>query len=112
DNRVAHGRGPTSFVIYGELHHRIGALVPNKEHEASYAQLYIYKPGVSLNTRHKRNLYLNREVLKIFHDTLARCNPFSEFYHHAYEVLEDATGNNKNFNVPVYLHYSVLTDHC
>ncbi|KAF6176428.1 hypothetical protein GIB67_020159 [Kingdonia uniflora] len=30
DNQVAHGRGQTSFVIHGELHHRIGALVPNE----------------------------------------------------------------------------------
>ncbi|KAF6172120.1 hypothetical protein GIB67_029538 [Kingdonia uniflora] len=37
DNRVAHERGPTSFVIHGELYHRIGALVPNMEQEASYA---------------------------------------------------------------------------
>ncbi|KAF6150198.1 hypothetical protein GIB67_023153 [Kingdonia uniflora] len=31
DNRVARGRGPTSFVIHGELQHRIGAVVPNEE---------------------------------------------------------------------------------
>ncbi|KAF6161706.1 hypothetical protein GIB67_029150 [Kingdonia uniflora] len=94
DNQVAHGRGQTSFVIHGELHHRIGALVPNEEQEASYAQLYIYNPGASLNTHHKRNPYLNRDVLKVIQDTLVRCNPFSEFYHHAYEILEDAVGDN------------------
>ncbi|KAF6135227.1 hypothetical protein GIB67_035298 [Kingdonia uniflora] len=70
DNRVAHGRGPTSFTINGELHHRIGALVPNEEHEASYAQLYIYNPGSSLNTRHKRNPHLNKDVLKVIQDAL------------------------------------------
>ncbi|KAF6138050.1 hypothetical protein GIB67_042955 [Kingdonia uniflora] len=99
DDRVPHGRGPSSFVIHRELHHRIGALVPNEEREASYAQLYIYNHGASLNTHHKRNPRLNRG------------NPFSELYRHAYEVLEDAVGDNDNFNVPAYLHYSVSTDH-
>ncbi|KAF6175137.1 hypothetical protein GIB67_022818, partial [Kingdonia uniflora] len=111
DNRVAHGRGPTSFVIHNELYHRIGILVPNEEYEESYAQLYVYNPGVSLNTRHKRDPHLNRDVLKVIQDTLVQCNPFSEFYRHAYEVLQDAAGNNENFNVPAYLHYSISTDH-
>ncbi|KAF6146293.1 hypothetical protein GIB67_008177 [Kingdonia uniflora] len=111
ENRVVHGRGPTSFVIHGELHHRLGALVSNEEQEASYAQLYIYNPGVSLNTYYKRIPHLNKDVLKVIQYTLVRCNPFSEFYRHAYEVLEDDTGDNENFNVPAYLHYSVLTDH-
>ncbi|KAF6141076.1 hypothetical protein GIB67_006521 [Kingdonia uniflora] len=65
DDGVAHRRGPSSFIIYGELHHRIGALVPNEDEEVSYAQLYIYNPGVALNTSHKRNSYLNRYVLKV-----------------------------------------------
>ncbi|KAF6167543.1 hypothetical protein GIB67_031744 [Kingdonia uniflora] len=99
DDRVPHGRGPSSFVIHGELHHRIGALVPNKEQEASYAQLYIYNPSTSINTHHKRNLRLNKG------------NLFSKLYRHGYEVLEDAADDNDNFNVPAYLHYSVSTDH-
>ncbi|KAF6169397.1 hypothetical protein GIB67_002884, partial [Kingdonia uniflora] len=89
----------------------IGALVPNEEQKASYTQLYIYNPGTSLNTRHKRNPHLNRDMQNVIQYTLARCNPFSKFYRYAYEVLEDATGNNKNFNVPACLHYSVSIDH-
>ncbi|KAF6143220.1 hypothetical protein GIB67_035634 [Kingdonia uniflora] len=111
DNQLAHGRGPTSFVIHSELHHRIGVLVPNEEHEASYAQLYVYNPGASLNTHHKRNLHLNKDVLKVIQGTLVRCKLFNEFYRHAYEELQDAAGDNVNLNVPAYLHYSVSTDH-
>ncbi|KAF6163579.1 hypothetical protein GIB67_022144 [Kingdonia uniflora] len=70
DDRVSHGQGPSSFVIHRELHHRIGALVPNEEQEASYVQLYIYNPGASLNTCHKRNPCLNRDVLKVIQGTL------------------------------------------
>ena len=28
DPRVLNGTGPESFIIHGELHHRIGALIP------------------------------------------------------------------------------------
>ncbi|KAF6140498.1 hypothetical protein GIB67_031141 [Kingdonia uniflora] len=70
DNRVAHELGPTSFAIHGELHNRIGALTLNEEQEAFYAQLYIYNPRASLNTHHKRNPHLNRDVLKVIQDTL------------------------------------------
>ncbi|KAF6159666.1 hypothetical protein GIB67_029924 [Kingdonia uniflora] len=111
DDRVVHGRGPSSFVIHGELHYRIGALTPNHQHDASYAQLYIYNPGAALNTRHKRNPHLNRYVLQVIQDTLVRSNPFCELYCHAYEILEDAAGEDEEFNVPAYLHYSVSTDH-
>ncbi|KAF6143420.1 hypothetical protein GIB67_029589 [Kingdonia uniflora] len=111
DNHVAHRRGPYSFVIHGELHHRIYALVPNEEQEASYAQLYIYNPSTSLNTCHKRNPHLNRDVLKVIQDTLVRCNPVSELYLHAYGVLEDTIDDNENFNVSAYLYYSVSIYH-
>ncbi|KAF6153052.1 hypothetical protein GIB67_034774 [Kingdonia uniflora] len=49
DDQVGHGRGPSSFVIHGELHHQICALTPNHEQHASYAQLYIYNPDTTLN---------------------------------------------------------------
>ncbi|KAF6164067.1 hypothetical protein GIB67_017651, partial [Kingdonia uniflora] len=53
----------------------------------------------------------NDNINEVDEGTLVRCNPFSELYRHAYEVLEDAAGDNDNFNVPAYLHYSVSTDH-
>ncbi|KAF6149779.1 hypothetical protein GIB67_017512 [Kingdonia uniflora] len=111
DDRVVHRRGTSSFVIHGELHHRISSLIPNHEQDASYAQLYIYNPGAALDTCHKRNPRLNRYVFQVIQATLVRNNPFCELYRHAYEVLEDAASGDEEFNVPAYLHYSVSTDH-
>ncbi|KAF6138069.1 hypothetical protein GIB67_033483 [Kingdonia uniflora] len=111
DDRVVHRRGPSSFVIHGELHHRIGSLTPNHEQDASYTQLYICNPGIALNTYHKRNTHLNRYILQIIEDTLVRSNPFSELYRHAYEVLKDPGDEDEEFNVPAYLHYSISTEH-
>ncbi|KAF6167555.1 hypothetical protein GIB67_031756 [Kingdonia uniflora] len=102
DDRVIPGRGPFSFAIYGELYHRIGALLPNQGHEVMYAQLYIYNPGTTLHTRQRGNPHLRRDVLKIIEDTLLQSNLFCDLYHRAYEVLEDAVGEDENFNVPAY----------
>ncbi|GFZ19875.1 hypothetical protein Acr_28g0005800 [Actinidia rufa] len=49
DPRILAGRGPRSFTIHGELHHRTGALLPQPGHEGTYAQLYIYDPDSTLN---------------------------------------------------------------
>ncbi|KAF6137335.1 hypothetical protein GIB67_036372 [Kingdonia uniflora] len=53
-----------------------------------YAQLYIYNPGVALDTRHKRNPRLNRNVLQTIENTMQQNNPFCELYQCAIEVLE------------------------
>ncbi|KAF6173574.1 hypothetical protein GIB67_022933 [Kingdonia uniflora] len=59
-----------------------------------YAQLYIYNPGASLHTCQRRNPHLRRDVLNIIEDTLLQSNLFCELYYHAYEVLEDAAGED------------------
>ncbi|KAF6171342.1 hypothetical protein GIB67_020409 [Kingdonia uniflora] len=99
DDRIVRGRGPSPFVIHEVLHHRIGALLPNQDEDAMYAQLYIYNLRAALDTRYKTNPRLNRN------------NPFYELYQCAFEVLEAAAGGDENFNVPAYLHYDNSTDH-
>ncbi|KAF6164308.1 hypothetical protein GIB67_010278, partial [Kingdonia uniflora] len=74
-------------------------------------KLYIYNPGAALHTIQRKNPHLRRDVLKIIEDTLLQSNPLCELYQHAYEVLEDAAGESKFFNVPTYLHYIALTYH-
>ncbi|KAF6164220.1 hypothetical protein GIB67_010190, partial [Kingdonia uniflora] len=55
DDRILNGRGPKSFSIYGELKHRVGALLPDLGKQAAYAQLYIYDYTSKLNARVSRN---------------------------------------------------------
>ena len=64
DDRVLHGRGPTSFTIHGELRHRTGALEPPHGQDPSYAQLYIHDPDYALNCRSRRNPQLRNDVLR------------------------------------------------
>ncbi|KAF6166084.1 hypothetical protein GIB67_023794 [Kingdonia uniflora] len=53
-DRIVRGREPSPFVIYGVLYRRIGVLLQNQGEDAMYAQLYIYNPGVALDTCHKK----------------------------------------------------------
>ncbi|KAF6143466.1 hypothetical protein GIB67_029635 [Kingdonia uniflora] len=76
-----------------------------------YAQLYIYNPGAALDTRHKRNPRLNRNVLQTIENTIQQNNLFCELYQRAFEVLEVVSGGDENFNVPAYFHYDNSTDH-
>ncbi|KAF6139880.1 hypothetical protein GIB67_009727 [Kingdonia uniflora] len=77
-----------------------------------YAQPYICNPNAALHTCQRRIPHLRRDVLKIIKDTLLQSNPFCELYYRAYEVLEGATGEDENFNLPAYLYCSASTGHC
>ncbi|KAF6176909.1 hypothetical protein GIB67_030592 [Kingdonia uniflora] len=50
-NQVINGRGTLPFSINGELRHRSGALLPDQDKRACYAQLYIYDSSEALNER-------------------------------------------------------------
>src|SRR5882724_2664761 len=39
------GGGPYALCLMEELHHRLGALLPNDNRPPSYAQLYLYDPA-------------------------------------------------------------------
>ncbi|KAF6160384.1 hypothetical protein GIB67_019153 [Kingdonia uniflora] len=111
DDQILNGRGPKPFSIYGELKHRVGALLPDLGKQAAYAQLYIYDSASVLNARISRNPQLNTNVLKIIQDNLMEYNPFVRIYRQAYEVLNDAySADNQNVNVYAHLHYSSRTD--
>ncbi|KAF6157208.1 hypothetical protein GIB67_041669 [Kingdonia uniflora] len=90
DVQILNGRGPKTFSIYGEIKHRVRALLPDLGKPAAYAQLYIYDYALALNTRVSRNPQLNTDVLKIIQDNLLKYNPFVRIYRQAYEVLNDA----------------------
>ncbi|KAF6138566.1 hypothetical protein GIB67_032460 [Kingdonia uniflora] len=89
DDRILNGRGPKPFSIYGELKHRVGALLPDLGKQVAYAQLYFYDSTSALKACVSRNPQLNTDVLKIIQDNLMEYNPFVQIYRQAYEVLND-----------------------
>ncbi|KAF6162866.1 hypothetical protein GIB67_021015 [Kingdonia uniflora] len=76
DDRILSGRGPKLFAIYGELKHRVGALLPDLGKQTAYAQPYIYDSASALNARVTRSPQLNTDILKIIQDNLMEYNPF------------------------------------
>ncbi|KAG5529311.1 hypothetical protein RHGRI_029871 [Rhododendron griersonianum] len=105
---VLNGRGPTSFIIHGELQHRTSSLLPQQGQDASYAQLYIYDPTSTLNTRTRRNPQLRRDVLQTIQECLLQVNPFVEKFIQAHALLTQLAETGQN--LPAHLHYCASTD--
>ncbi|KIM40031.1 hypothetical protein M413DRAFT_29163, partial [Hebeloma cylindrosporum] len=87
DHSVNHGRGPPVFRIFGELHHRSGALAPIGSRPASYAQLYIYEPRAALDVRMAQNAGLDRAVMDGLQTMLSQHHQYVPVYRHAFEIL-------------------------
>jgi hypothetical protein len=57
------GSGPYSFRLHGDLHHKMGTLLPHDGAQPSYAQLYINDPQAALDARNSRNPNLNPMIM-------------------------------------------------
>jgi hypothetical protein len=53
DNLMNDGRGPPVFKISGQVHHRIGSLLPTDDTSPKYIQLYIYDTANEVKNRIK-----------------------------------------------------------
>lgn len=51
DNSVNDGRGPPLFKICGQVHHRIGSLLPPDGSSPKFIQLYIYDTANEIQNR-------------------------------------------------------------
>ncbi len=63
DEAVTNSSGPYSFRISGELHHRMGSLLPGENQKMSYAQLYIHDPMEALEMCNHHNPNLKPEIM-------------------------------------------------
>jgi hypothetical protein len=53
DNLMNDGCGPPVFKISGQVHHRIGSLLPTDDTSPKYIQLYIYDTANEVKNRIK-----------------------------------------------------------
>jgi hypothetical protein len=63
DQAILNSTGPYFFCIHGQLHNNMRSLLPENDHPASYAQLYIHDPDTALATRNGRNPNLNLVIM-------------------------------------------------
>lgn len=97
--RELKGKGPPSFTIHGELRHRTGTLLPEKEDHVTYSQLYIYDPSAALSKPKKDNPMLDEEVLKIIQEVLLKNNAFVQKYKQAYDILKEVPSTENDVYV-------------
>ena len=107
DQSLLDGSGPYVLKLYGELYHNHGALIPNENRDASYAQLYIYDSQMTLNQRMNRNQSLDRDTMSHLQDMLLEHNTFVPLYRQAAERLRD---QGVSLDVQVRLTYHPPSD--
>jgi hypothetical protein len=96
DNSVNNGRGPPVFKISGQVHHRIGSLLPPDDGPPKFIQLYIYDTTNEvinrlkcLNADDAPNRSLDPSVVDGLMKMLDQHNPFVKKFRIARERLKD-----------------------
>ena len=85
NNHAIQGSGSASLYVHGALHHCMGALIPAKGVQPSYAQLYIYDPQEPNEKHIQYNPLLNPGILLDLFTTLSILHPYAKVYKQAYE---------------------------
>ncbi|KIJ61178.1 hypothetical protein HYDPIDRAFT_97011 [Hydnomerulius pinastri MD-312] len=101
DNAVNNGCGPYVYKIHGEVHHRIGSLLPTGDNAPVFGQLYIYDPAVALTSRMQRNQNLNQQTMANIQDVLYWHHPGVQVYVQARELSRDIPAE-QNFRIGLY----------
>jgi hypothetical protein len=87
DKSLLNGGGPYALCLMGELHHRLGALLPAENTTPSYAQLYIYDPAEARDFRMARNPGLDATTMSDLQDMMLEHNPFVHQFKQAQEIM-------------------------
>jgi hypothetical protein len=98
-------RGGWIFRILGQLSHYSGALLPPEGCPPSYAQLYLYDPGIALRQRLQRNPNLRQDTMTLLQNLLTASHPYAAIYKHAHEVLA-AAGDVPNATVTLRVSHT------
>ncbi len=109
DEAITNSSGPYCFRVSGELHHRMGSLLPEEGGKLSYAQLYIHDPVEALHMRNRRNPNLNPEIMSQLQDLMQDVNPYVALYCHAYLIMKEKP-HEEYPNIEVRLHVGDGTD--
>jgi hypothetical protein len=89
--------GPPIFRIQGELHHRVGLLLPSAGQPPIYAQLYVHEPRDSLLLRVHNNTNLRHDTTAKIQQVPLSHHQYAPIYKHTFQIvaqytdIEDAT---------------------
>jgi hypothetical protein len=101
DNTMNDGRGPPLFKICGQVHHRIGSLLPSDGSSPKYLQLYIYDTANEVQNRLKclnsNNMtaeVLDPSIIEELMKMLDECNPFAKTFRMARDRMAEYGDEN------------------
>jgi hypothetical protein len=96
DRSVNDGGGPLVFKIFGQVHHRIGSLLPPDDDPPTFIQLYIYDTSNEISNgmncltdEENSNGCLDPSIVEGLMKMLDSHNPFAKKFRIARERLED-----------------------
>src|SRR5204863_8705713 len=91
--------GPYVFRINGQIHHRIGSLVPLPNMLPKFAELYIFNTKNEINNRIKaltnedpHECDLNPDIIKGLQNMLDESNTLVKTFLHTRDLLEEHKG--------------------
>ena len=93
------GEGPYVFRINGQIHHRIGSLLPKNGQLPQYAELYIFDTKNEIKNRIKalhredpQEIDIDPRIVEELKNMLDKCNPLVKIFRHARDLLEQHKG--------------------
>ncbi|KAJ1270274.1 hypothetical protein BS78_06G041800 [Paspalum vaginatum] len=99
DKTINKGEGPYVFRVNGQIHHRIGSLLPEPNKIPQFAKLYIFDTKNEIDNRIKAlckqepgETDLNPTIIKELKKMLNECNPLVKIFRHARDLLEKHKG--------------------
>ncbi|KAF9791133.1 hypothetical protein BJ322DRAFT_998910, partial [Thelephora terrestris] len=101
DNSVNQGGGPPVFKIHGELHHRIGSLLPAEGRSPVYAQLYILDPHKASNHRMQRNSELDPDLMYRLGRLISDNHRWARIFKQAHEVFQASNADHVSLQLTV-----------
>ena len=106
DRSLNNGHGPLIYKISGQVHHRIGSLLPPDGSPPKFLQLYIYDTANEVDTRMSALAHadtsehnLDPHITQSLIDMLDQHNPFAKKIRMAWDRLQD--GQTEDFIVRI-----------
>ncbi len=106
NDEVLNSRSPWTWKTGYQLYHCAGTLLPPDGEQPVYAQLYFYDADDVIHYRTRRNPNLWGEIIDILHRSLSECNPFSQVFLHACDILHRINSGN----LAIHIVADPLTD--
>ncbi|WVZ93288.1 hypothetical protein U9M48_039282 [Paspalum notatum var. saurae] len=99
DRKINHGDGPYVFRVNGQIHHRIGSLLPLPNTTPKFAELYIFDTKNEIENRMKaltnedpNEEDLDPDIVRGLQAMRDECNPLVKIFRHARDLLEEHKG--------------------